>query len=147
MLDESDPARRDVGRLRFLAGWALDSSDARFGGLSGLHVEAGQATAISDAGIVTRFALPAPGAARTLAVRFDPLLEGPGPRSLRWSRDSEGLFVDRDHLWISFERRHMVWRYDRATLRAEAAARPEPMRRWRGNSGAEAWSGSPTAAS
>jgi hypothetical protein len=135
-LDPGDPDRRDVGRLHFLGGWTLDSDDERFGGLSGMHVEAGEVTAISDVGIVTRF--PLPGPALALPVRFAPLLEGPGPRSRRSSRDSEGLLADRDHLWVSFERRHMVWRYDRATLRAEAAARPEPMRRWRGNSGAEA---------
>jgi hypothetical protein len=135
-LDPSDPARRDIGRLHFLAGWTLDSGDERFGGLSGMHVEAGEVIAISDVGILTRF--PMPGAAGTLPVRFDPLIEGPGPRSQRSSRDSEGLLADRDHFWVSFERRHMVWRYDRATLRAETAARPEPMRRWRGNSGAEA---------
>jgi hypothetical protein len=136
-LDDDDPARRDVGRLHFLAGWQLDSDDERFGGLSGMHVEAGRVTAISDIGIVTRFPLPG-AAAATLPVRFDPLLEGPGPRNLRSSRDSEGLLADRDHLWVSFERRHMVWRYDRSTLRAQEAARPAPMRRWRGNSGAEA---------
>ncbi|HEV7660602.1 MAG TPA: esterase-like activity of phytase family protein [Allosphingosinicella sp.] len=135
-LDPGDPGHRDVGRLHFLAGWNLDSDDERFGGLSGMHVEAGQVTAISDVGIVTRF--PVPGPALDLPVRFDPLIEGPGPRSRRSSRDSEGLLADRDHLWVSFERRHMVWRYDRSTLRAEAAARPEPMQSWRGNSGAEA---------
>jgi hypothetical protein len=135
-LDPGDPARRDVGRLHFLGGWTLDSDDERFGGLSGMHVEAGQVTAISDVGIVTRF--PVPGPALDLPVRFDPLIDGPGPRSLRSSRDTEGLLADRDHLWVSFERRHMIWRYNRFTLRAEAAAGPEPMRRWRGNSGAEA---------
>lgn len=136
-LDDGDPARRDVGRLHFLAGWQLDSADERFGGLSGMHIEAGRVTAISDIGIVTRFPLPG-GAAAVLPVRFDPLIEGPGPRSRRSSRDSEALLADRDHLWVAFERRHMVWRYNRVTLRAEAAARPAPMRRWRGNSGAEA---------
>ena len=73
-----------------------------------------------------------------MRVRFDPLLEGPGPRSRRSNRDSEGLLVDGDRLWITFERRNMIWRYDRASLRAQSAARPESMRRWLGNSGAEA---------
>jgi hypothetical protein len=135
-LDESDPARRDVGRLHFLAGWQLDSDDERFGGLSGMNIEAGRMTAISDVGFVIRFPLPG-AAAAALPVRFDPLLEGPGPRSRRSSRDSDGLLADRDHLWVSFERRHAVWRYDRASLRAQSAARPALMRRWPGNSGAE----------
>jgi hypothetical protein len=135
-LDQDDPARREIGRLRFLGGWELESPDDRFGGLSGLHVEAGRVTAISDAGLVMRF--PLPGAAAQMRVRFDPLSEGPGPRSRRSNRDSEGLMVDGGRLWVSYERRNMVWRYDRASLRAQSAAAPAPMRRWPGNSGAEA---------
>jgi hypothetical protein len=135
-LDDKDAARRDVGRLHFLGGWALDSGDDRFGGLSGMHVEDGRIIATSDAGLVVRF--PVPGAALVMRVRFDPLLEGPGARTRRSNRDSEGLLVDGESLWVSFEGHNMIWRYDRSTLRAQAAARPEPMRRWPGNSGPEA---------
>ena len=41
-------------------------------------------------------------------------------------------------LWAGFERHNMIWRYRRADLAATASARPEPMRRWRANSGPEA---------
>ncbi len=135
-LDPADPRRRRAGSLRFLDGWSLTSADARFGGLSGLHVEAGTATAVSDVGVVMRF--PLPGARARLPVRFDPLVEGPGPRTSKANRDSEALAVAGDRLWVLFERYNMVWRYDRQSLRARSAARPAGLRRWGGNRGAEA---------
>lgn len=138
-LDATAPARRDVGRLRFLGGWALASADGRFGGLSGLHVENGEVLAVSDAGMVIRFALPGAGqGAAAVPVQFAPLIEGPGPHQRRSSRDSEAMLVDGGRLWIAYEGHNMVWRYDRASLRALSAARPGPMRRWPGNSGPEA---------
>src|SRR3954464_6321829 len=47
-LDESLPARRQVGKLHYLDGWALSSDSPRFGGLSTLHVDGGQVAALSD---------------------------------------------------------------------------------------------------
>jgi len=134
--DPADPARRRAGALVFLAGWTLVSADDRFGGISAMHVENGAVTAISDVGVMIRF--PVPGARRRLPVRFDPFVEGPGRRTRKSNRDTEGLLVDGDRLWVTFERHNMVWRYDRASLRALSSARPPPMRRWRGNSGPEA---------
>jgi len=135
-LDANDPGRRRVGALRFLDGWALASADDRFGGISALHVEGGAVTAISDTGMVIRF--PVPGARARLPVRFDPLVEGRGTRTRKENRDSEAMLIRDGQMWIAFERHNMIWRYDRATLRAQAAARPPPMRRWGSNSGAEA---------
>src|SRR5947209_4003948 len=56
-LDESAPARRRIAGLDYLGGWALSSESARFGGLSSLHVEGGEASALSDDGTLFRFAL------------------------------------------------------------------------------------------
>jgi hypothetical protein len=134
-LDAADPARRDVGRLHFLAGWELSSPDVRLGGISGLHVENGEAIAVSDVGMILHF--PMPGTARMPRVRFQPLEQGPGAGRRRLTRDSEGLAVEGDRLWVSYERYNAVWRYDRATIIAQAAAQPAPMRGWPGNSGAE----------
>lgn len=130
-LDAGDPARRDAGQLHFLGGWSLSSPDARLGGLSGLHVENGEAIAVSDTGMIARF--PLPGAAETPRIRFQPVEQGPGAGRERRSRDSEGLQVFGNQLWLSFERHNAVWRYDRATMRAQTGAQPEAMRRWRGN--------------
>jgi hypothetical protein len=135
-LDAGDPARRDVGRLHYLGGWELSSPDHRLGGLSGLHVENGEAIAVSDVGMILRF--PLPGTSSRPRIRFQPVEQGPGPSRRRTTRDTEGLVVDGDRLWISFERYNAVWRYDRATLRAQSGAQPPLMRRWLGNSGPEA---------
>ncbi|HYD12508.1 MAG TPA: esterase-like activity of phytase family protein [Allosphingosinicella sp.] len=134
-LDGGDPARRDVGRLRFLGGWTMSSPDDRLGGLSGLHVENGEAVAINDIGLLTSF--PLPGASPAPRVRFRPLDEGPGGGRRRITRDTEGMTVAGNQIWISFERYNAVWRYDRASLRQQAGTRPDGMRGWQGNSGAE----------
>jgi hypothetical protein len=135
-LDGADPGRRRVGGLIFVGGWALASEDRRFGGLSAIHVEHGQVIALSDTGVLTRFA--APVRAGRLIVHFAPLVAGPGSRNYKRNRDTEGLVVRGGRLWVGFERHNMIWRYDRATLRPQSAARPKPMRRWGGNSGPEA---------
>jgi hypothetical protein len=135
-LQADDPARRDVGRLHFLGGWALSSPDDRLGGLSALSVDNGEVIAVSDTGMILRF--PLPGAGPAPRIRFQPLEQGPGSGRRRSTRDTEGLTVAGDRLWISFERYNAIWRYDRASLRGETGARPRPMRGWWGNSGPEA---------
>jgi hypothetical protein len=135
-LAADDPGRRDVGRLHFLGGWELASPDRRFGGLSGLRIDGNEAIAVSDAGMVLTF--PLPGASAAPRVRFLPVEQGPGPERRRTTRDTEGLWLEGNRLWLTFERQNAVWRYDRATMRAETGAQPAPMYGWRGNSGAEA---------
>ncbi len=130
------PDRRRVGQLHFLEGWQLSSPDDRLGGISGLHVEGSEAIAVSDAGMVMVF--PLPGASPAPRIRFLPVGEGPGRARTRRTRDTEGLQVAGDRLWLSFERYNAIWRYDRATMRAQTGAQPAAMRRWPGNSGAEA---------
>ena len=51
-LDPRDPAKREIGELEYRGGVALRSTDARFGGFSGLHVSSDGASvfAISDRG-------------------------------------------------------------------------------------------------
>src|SRR3546814_14733450 len=58
-LDEGDPARR-LGGLLFLGGWAIESNDPRFGGISSLHVEDDQVLAISAAGSLIHLPLRSP---------------------------------------------------------------------------------------
>lgn len=134
-LTPADAGRSDVGRLHFLGGWQLTSPDPRFGGLSGLRIEGSQAIAVSDIGMVLTF--PLPGASAAPRVRFQPVIEGPGPARQRRTRDTEGIWNEGSQLWLSFERQNAVWRYDRATLRAQTHAQPAPMRDWKGNSGPE----------
>ena len=134
-LDESDPARQRIGSLLYLGGWVLRSDSPRFGGLSSLHVEGGQATALSDDGNLFRFALPA-GRGRE-PVRIDPLGDGPGPATLKSNRDTESMVILGPlALGRVREAQHDLalpaGRPSRRRLGAAAL-----MREWRGNSGAE----------
>jgi len=135
-LDASDGARRRIGALAYLGGWALTASSPRFGGISAIHVENGEIIALSDAGTLFRFALPAGGGSGR--VRLVPLRNGPGPANRKSNRDTESMWIEGPWLWAGFERHNMIWRYRRSDLRAMGAARPAPMRRWRGNAGPEA---------
>jgi hypothetical protein len=134
-LDAGDPRRRRLGGLLYLGGWELASDSPRVGGISALHVERGEAIALSDAGTLFRFALPAGRGEER--VRITPL-EGPGPATRKSNRDTESMVMDGASLWAGFERHNMIWRYRRADLAALASAQPEPMRRWGVNSGPEA---------
>ncbi len=136
-LDDGDPSVRNAGALQFLEVWWLRSRDIRFGGLSAMHIEDGAVTAISDAGDLFRFPLPGLGT-RTLPLRIERLIDGPGSGRRKSDRDSESMVIAGDHAWIAFESANSVWRYSRTSGRAEASARPEPMRRWPSMRGAEA---------
>src|SRR3546814_1225666 len=47
-LDPTDPAKIQVGRLRFLGGLHLQSGDRRFGGISGLRWHQGRLYAVTE---------------------------------------------------------------------------------------------------
>ena len=103
-------------------------------------------TAISDAGTLFRFPLPAGRRhARCGSIRCR---AGPGPASRKSNRDTEAMLVRGDQ---ALGRRSSGTTWSGATgarLAGAAAARPAAMRRWRGQcAGRKRWSGSPTAAS
>ena len=135
-LDESAPGSNRLGRLQFLGGWALTSNDARLGGISALHVEEGEALALSDAGWRIRFPVP-PGRGRVRA-EIAMVEAGPGPLGDKANRDIESMVVAKDSAWLAFEQFNAAWRYDRRTFAARASARPRAMARWSNNAGAEA---------
>lgn len=134
ILNEAAPAQRRLGQLTFLEGWHVSSNDPRFGGISAIHVEGRQVTAVSDSGAVMRFSLP--GARRgPLDLAF--LEEGPGSPYVKFDRDTEAMAVHGGDAWIVFERRNVVWRYSMAGWRTRAAAAPAQMKEWGANSGGE----------
>jgi hypothetical protein len=135
-LDGERPGSTRLGRLTFLGGWALTSNDARFGGISALHVEAGEALALSDAGWRIRFPLPG----RRSPVRAEILMieKGPGPDGEKENRDVESLAIAGDDLWIAYEQANSIWRYRRRDFAPRASARPPAMAEWNSNRGAEA---------
>ena len=133
-LDEDAPGRRRIGDLVYLRGWHLRSGDRRFGGISAMQIEDGRVTAISDAGTVFHFPLPArPGRGR---IQVTPLPRSHG--NAKSSQDTESLQIAGAHAWIGFERLNGIVRYRREGWRRESGARPAPMRRWRANNGPEA---------
>jgi hypothetical protein len=136
-LDRTDAGRTRTGPLRLLAGWSLTSNDPRFGGLSSLHVENGQVLAFSDAGWRNAFPLPRAGRGRVRAT-IGLLPDGPGASGGKGGRDIESLWVEGSSLWLGFERRNAIWRFDRASGRATSDAAPPAMRLWPNNRGPEA---------
>lgn len=136
-LDPADPARRRVGRLTFMGGVALASSDPAFGGFSAINVRGDRVTLLSDGGNVAAFTLRPDGTASDAS--FAALPAGPGTGWEKRDRDSEAMAMHplTGQVWVGFERANAIWRYDAGFARATATARPAAMRRWWQNGGAE----------
>ena len=139
-LDPDDAARDRVGPLRWLGGLELAAADRRFGGLSGLLIDADGAalTAVSDQGGWLR---------ARLRYAPDGWLDGVGPATLgrllgpdgealtdKHSADAESLAALPDgSLAVAFERRHRVWLYPPgdgpldSLLDSPLAGRPRPL--------------------
>jgi hypothetical protein len=130
------PPGGTTGRLRFLGGWEATSNDWRFGGLSAMHVEGGEALAFSDSGWMIRF--PLPGGAGEVSGSISALPEGPGSAVRKEDRDIESLAVHGPFAWLAFERRNIVARHVLADWRSDAAESPPSMENWDANRGAEA---------
>lgn len=117
------------------AAWRISADDGLFGGYSALHADMrGDLLAISDQGAWLRFR--------------DPSLGDPAPRmgwlvqprpAHKYLRDSEAITADpaTGALWLAYENRNAIARYD-AKARREVAVTPPAMRRWPRNGGPEA---------
>ncbi|MDB5698908.1 MAG: esterase-like of phytase family protein [Alphaproteobacteria bacterium] len=139
-LDSDDPARTRLGALTFLHGWSLDSPNLGFGGISALHVDGRDVTALSDAGALIRFALPPGMPAKGIFEvrgRIDPLPVGLRPPVRKRDRDTESMALSGGHAWIGLEWRGAIWRYAIPSWRSDAHQAPAAMRKWPNNSGAE----------
>jgi hypothetical protein len=142
------PGRERFGSLTFVSGFELKSSDSRFGGLSGLVVEAdgSKLYAVSDRGYWISASLHHDAAGRLTG--FDdweiaPLLNLEGASVSGRNRDAEGLTRDHDGSFIvCFEQRHRLWRYPSSPTPLRAAAQklqtPEELARAPANGGPEA---------
>lgn len=134
-LDAQDPAKRGIGALDYLGGWAIKSNDPRFGGISAMHVEGDEVTALSDAGSVIRFPLPGRGPAQA---DIFPLPDGPGSSAAKGNRDVEAMAVSKDSYWLAFEGANEIWRYSRKSWKRGASSAPPAMKDWPANVGSEA---------
>lgn len=133
-LRDDAPGERRLGRLLFLGGWWLRSNHPDFGGISAMHVEGGSVLALSDAGRVMRFQVPARRGAAPLSLSRLPAAAGDGKKQ----QDTEAMAVHSGRAWIAFERRNAVHRYRLSDWKSEAVAEPPAIRNWPVNSGGEA---------
>jgi hypothetical protein len=134
-LDRKDPARRTIGKLDYLSGWAISSNDRRFGGISAMHVDGQEVIALSDAGSVIRFPLPG---RRAPAADIFPVPSGPGASAKKDDRDVEAMAVHKQMLWLAFEGANEIWRYSRGAWKGRSSAAPPAMKDWPLNGGSEA---------
>jgi len=116
--------------------WRLSAPDRRFGGLSALAVERGDLLALTDSGVVVRFAPP--GTSKRLRIALHDLPGGPGSPLHKSARDSESLLADPAGRgwWVGFESRHSLWLFDRTFGRVLAQRRLDVD--WSSNRGGEA---------
>jgi hypothetical protein len=138
-LDPDDPARRQVGALRFIAASELRSRNDEFGGMSGLvALTEDRFVGIGDAGSLVGFGLYKN--ARTDRTFIGPLPNLAGSDLNYKDRDSEGIAFDPDsgQYWVSFEGNHAIRRYSASFARETGIARPLEMQKWPRNKGAEA---------
>ena len=120
-LDPRNSAMQQAGELDYRGGVALRSTDARFGGFSGLHVSTDGSTllAISDRGAWLRLALSYDGAGRLVGAERGEMgaLIGENGRPLVGTEgDAEALAVLADgSMLVAFERRHRILHYPEAS--------------------------------
>ncbi len=127
-LDATDAARTRVGRLTFRGGLRLTSPDARFGGLSDLHVDddGTHLAAVTDQGHWFQARLRYDEAGRLSGLgeaALGPLGDTLGqPLQGKVNQDAESMALLVDGSWIvGFERRHRLWRYPAGAVPAGAA--------------------------
>lgn len=125
----------DLGELRALGAWRLQSPNSQFGSYSALvALDDGMLLAASDSGRRLRFTPPG--------------RRGPGPKfdyfaapefGAKLTADIEALTRDpvTGRVWAAFEYGNRIERFGRA-FELEGSVRPVAMRRWRSNSGPEA---------
>ena len=148
-LNPAHPGQIRVGPLTWMGGFELSSGDERFGGLSGLLVDAdgGQLTAVTDRGDLVTASLTydlggwlvgvTDGRIAALSGLNGTKLEGKRQKdaeSLAWGPDGS--------LVVSFEHTHRIWRYaptaGDAGLKPAALPPPEGLDKAPKNKGVEA---------
>jgi hypothetical protein len=132
-LDSRDPQRTRVESLDYVAGFALDSTAPEWGGYSGmvLAADGGSLLAVSDVGHWLRLELrhDAIGALTGVgAARIEPLLDEAGKPVVdkEWSDAEEITQAADGQFFVSFERRHRIWRYASAGGVPDGPAHPVP---------------------
>lgn len=136
-LDSDDLARRDVGRLEYLGGWALTSDEPAFGGLSGAVLVKGGIVTVSDSGALARIGIS--GGRPDGSGHILPLPQGCGDVALKRDRDAEAITGEpgTNRVWISLERRNAICRLN-GLRNSEIEAFPPEIADWPEAAGGEA---------
>ena len=148
----SNPEKRDIGALTWLAGFRLTSNRGVFGGFSGMEIspDGADMLAISDRGYWLSAGLThdAAGVLTGIAGRaLSPILDGFGAALTGVRADAEGLTIaPNGDAVVSFEREHRIWRYAAAKDGFAALPSPGPAGPFEdiaGNNGLEALAAAP----
>ena len=151
-LHRHDPNVTRIGRLKYMGGLILKSSDRQFGGLSSLlwEKECGRLLSASDTGVFAAIEPEENEDGHLQGVRaawLSPIIdEGGAPARIKNRADAESLSLDGEDVLLWFEMVPRVQRYP-----GLSACRPETLRttptetiripemlRWPSNGGAEA---------
>jgi len=138
-----------IGRLEYLAGFALTSDAKDFGGLSGasLSTDGDTLTAVADIGVWFRLKLRHDAGGRLIGVsggESGRLKDEHGkPLTSKYVGDAESITRAADgSYYVTFEGWHRLWRYKAASDPLRAAAKyvraPKAMASLPGNEGVEA---------
>jgi hypothetical protein len=127
-LNPAAPAQQVPGKLRYLGGVHLESSDPRFGGISALRWDSGSLAGVTDQGDFIRFA-PVEKSGHLVGVRSVRIADlrdqngNPLTKAFEW--DAEALELTGGRAVISFEHHHRVWSY--RLRNGMPAGIPEPL--------------------
>ena len=123
-MNATDPTASTIGRLRWLGGLVLTSSDARFGSVSALRWARDRLVGVTDQGnwLVMTPALQVDRLTGIASAGMAPLRSADGmPLADKADSDAEALSEDGSGGWlVGFERRHRVDHY--ATIGGVASA-------------------------
>ena len=134
-LDRDAPGPRRIGGLRFVQGWVLRSPNAAFGGLSAMIADDdGRFLAVSDAGTAFRFRIGSGGITGRSSIRALP-----GTGGSKVLNDTESMTVDpaTGRIWVGYEVRNGVRRFDARLTRVQAGLAPAAMQDWSAVTGPE----------
>lgn len=151
-LDPRNPAVTRIGRLRYMGGIALSSSDREFGGFSALlwDGDCNRLLAASDTGVFLALRIEEDADGKLTGASeawLAPVLGTDGkPAPTKVAADSESLSRDGDHVLLWFEQDPRAQRYPGLTpCRPETMERPAygvtripAMKKWPVNGGPEA---------
>jgi hypothetical protein len=130
--DVKNPERKQFGALTLTGSYQLKSKDGRFGGLSGLSIDAGgRLYAISDRGywLSAQIVQNAESALTDMVDwQIAPMLTPAQVPVTGALTDAEALSHAQDgSLLVAFEGRHRIWRYDRPPRTFESAPTSIPV--------------------